>query len=251
MKKWFALFFSITMFICNLAAYEICRWANDEITMCGEQCENKKELLEHWKNEHCPKSNVFKNQAAQCLWMNDDVCCGFERSKQTWTFKKHVNDKHIQYKPHVCRYCGKAFSQKFDLKGHIRIHTGEKPYVCSCGKAYKQKQALNGHQKTKKHVGFSKHFGNEDDEQEDLVMEESLSNRDDFVDSEEDNSSQEDNVEEAPLEEPVVCLDEAADLARFKQLDRDAQLDELLEGFAEYEQLYGDQGFCKMLHDLR
>uniref|UniRef100_A0A0N5ABP0 Zinc finger, C2H2 type n=1 Tax=Syphacia muris TaxID=451379 RepID=A0A0N5ABP0_9BILA len=71
----------------------------------------------------------------------------------------HSNDSGVK-KPSSncqCQICGKTFSRHWLLQGHIRTHTGERPFVCHiCSKAFADKSNLRAHVQT--HSGI-KPFG--------------------------------------------------------------------------------------------
>ena len=60
--------------------------------------------------------------------------------------EENLNEKCSPRKKHKCIECDKTFSKKSNMKAHMLVHTGEKPYKCHvCANSYRQKAHLMMH----------------------------------------------------------------------------------------------------------
>ncbi|XP_072316346.1 uncharacterized protein [Eucyclogobius newberryi] len=98
-------------------------------------------------------SQLLQHQRSEHI----DKPAGFLCTDCGRTFNSHSNlrihlNVHTGARPYSCSDCGKSFSQSGALKIHRRIHTGERPYSCGfCGRGFPHLAGVRAHQRT--HTG--------------------------------------------------------------------------------------------------
>ena len=91
------------------------------------------------KQVHCYSYDANDNLIHKCR-----ICT---RVFTVFSAFRHHASTHYRQK-NKCTVCGKEFSRSWLLKGHMRTHTGEKPYQCDhpgCCKAFADKSNLRSH----------------------------------------------------------------------------------------------------------
>lgn len=64
--------------------------------------------------------------------------------------KRHILAFHSLVKKYQCKACSKSLASRQNLKEHMYIHTGEKPYKCplsGCQMSFRQGTHLSAHKK--------------------------------------------------------------------------------------------------------
>ena len=105
---------------------------------------------------------ILKNEVDKCEngWSKASFSSGsLNGSRRSTEFYDNAGDfKTMQRRPFQCHICYHTFTREWNLKNHIRTHTGERPYPCPiCFRRFNMKHHLKRHLWTHRDAETSGH----------------------------------------------------------------------------------------------
>lgn len=119
----------------------------------------KKELAPTYFCDFCQKSFQLQSLLKRHILIHIEEekatrkhkCDKCEASfKRPEHLRLHINSVHLKFKPYKCEFpdCERSFAQIGDRNVHMKIHSDDKPHVCSiCRKAFRLAKGLRAHEK--------------------------------------------------------------------------------------------------------
>ena len=142
--------------------YEKYHWSSVNFNLpvgFGQTVSHSRRSFLNFCNLHHPQADI--RQQLVCKWIVKTECKGMEKESvpcnvvhyNMLDFVNHISRDHVTSSGHVCYWKGcsrnlRPFKAKYKLVNHIRVHTGEKPFLCTypkCGKCFARSENLKIH----------------------------------------------------------------------------------------------------------
>jgi len=118
----------------------------------GERSKSSDDQQQQREPQQSTQVTEYENQIQNDRYPVDCIKCSL-RLNSLAQFNDHMNDHWSEDK--CCPVCGLLInSKRFNFKQHLKIHTGEKPFVCQvCNRSFRQKAHMVKHITTHRNGG--------------------------------------------------------------------------------------------------